>query len=44
MVEVVADTPFVRAEIAFAGIRDMASGFAFGDDKIHKVSELFVGQ
>ena len=44
LIQVVPDTPLVGAQITFAGIRDMPPCFALGDNIIHEVLELLVGQ
>lgn len=40
----VTDATFVCPQIAFAGIRDVPSGFAFGDDEVHERLELRIGE
>ena len=42
LVEMVTDATFVGSEVAFAGIRDMTSRFAFSGNEIHQVAELVV--
>lgn len=44
MIEMIPHASFVRAEEAFAGIRDVPSGFPFGSDEIHQPAELVVGE
>ena len=44
LIEMVTDASFVCPQVAFAGIGDVPSGFAFGDDEVHERLELRIGE